>query len=387
MIIPQKTKVGDYVKVLSVFGTRPEAVKMIPLLLEMRGNAQIESVVCVTAQHRELLDGMLVPFGIKPDYDLNLMTAGQTLTDINVRVLQGLEPILKEVKPDIVLVQGDTTTVFAASLAAFYAGGDEKSAVKVGHIEAGLRSFDKFKPYPEEINRKLTTALADYHFAPTELSRKNLLDEGIPADSIFVTGNTAIDMIKHTKKQGFNNTLLDSVDFSKRVILMTAHRRENWGQAMEDICNAVKRVVNDFSDVFLVWAVHPGKAVVEPAHRILGGTERVLLTEPLDIFDMHNMMSRAYLMLTDSGGLQEESPSFDLPAVVLRQVTERPEGLTAGTMTLAGVGEDSVYNETVRLLTDKAAYEKMAAAKNPFGDGNASKRIIDAMLGVRECYQ
>lgn len=364
------------IKVMSVFGTRPEAVKMVPLLLEMADNERVHSKVCVTAQHRELLDGILEPFGIKPEFDLNLMTAGQTLTDITARVLRELAPILEKTRPDILLVHGDTTTTFAASLAAFYA------RVAVGHVEAGLRSFDKYRPYPEEINRKLTTSLADLYFAPTELSRENLLRENIPREKIFITGNTAIDMIKHTVSEGrsFNACELNDVDFSKRVILMTAHRRENWGQPMLDICNAVKRVVSDFPDVFVVWPVHPGKTVVKPAREILGGTERVLLTEPLDIFDMHNMMNRAHLLLTDSGGLQEESPSFDLPTIVLREVTERPEGLAAGTLTLAGVGEDCVYNETARLLTDRAAYEKMSAAKNPFGDGNASRRIIDAIL-------
>jgi UDP-N-acetylglucosamine 2-epimerase (non-hydrolysing) len=319
---------------------------------------------------------MIEPFGIRPDYDLNLMKAGQTLTDINVRVLQGLTPVLEEVKPDILLVQGDTATVFLSSLAAFY------SQIKVGHVEAGLRSFDKYRPYPEEINRKLTTVLADFHFAPTELSRQNLLKENVPDKSIFVTGNTAIDMLKHTASKGekFNNHAVEGVDFSNRVILMTAHRRENWGQPMQNICRAVKKIVGEFPDIFVVWAVHPGKAAHDPPHEILGGTERVLLTPPLDIFDMHNLMRRAYLMLTDSGGLQEESPSFDLPTIVLRDVTERPEGLTAGTLTLAGTTEESIYNETKRILTDSEAYEKMAAAKNPFGDGNASKRIIEAIV-------
>lgn len=366
-------------KVLSVFGTRPEAVKMVPLILEMRENARIKSAVCVTAQHRELLDRALVPFGIVPDFDLNIMMAGQTLTDISTRVLLGLAPILQEVRPDILLVHGDTTTTFAASLAAFYA------RVAVGHVEAGLRSFDKYRPYPEEINRKLTTALADFHFAPTELSRENLLKENVPENSIYVTGNTAIDMIKHTvlKERGFNASVLSGVDFAKRVILVTAHRRENWGQPMKNICNALKRVVSEFPDVFLVWPVHPGKAAREPVHEILGGALRVLLTEPLDIFDMHNLMSRAHLLLTDSGGLQEESPSFNLPTIVLREVTERPEGLAAGTLVLAGVDENSIYNEAAWLLTDNAAYSKMAFAKNPFGDGNASKRIIDAIIQRR----
>jgi len=364
--------------VLSVFGTRPEAGKMIPLLLEMRENPGIVSLVCVTAQHRELLDGMLCPFNIKPDFDLNLMQAGQTLTDITARVLQGLAPVFAETMPDILLVHGDTATTFAASLAAFYA------RVAVGHVEAGLRSYDKFRPYPEEINRKLTTALADFHFAPTENSRQNLLKENVPAESIFVTGNTAIDMLKHTvsSRENWSNPALEAVDFSKRMILMTAHRRENWGRPMENICNAVKQIIHDFPDTFLVWAVHPGKASHEPAHRILGNTPRILLTEPLDIFDMHNLMKHAFLLLTDSGGLQEESPAFDLPTVVLREVTERPEGLFAGTLTLAGTEESSVYAETSRLLSDRDAYEKMASAKNPFGDGRASERIIKTILGL-----
>jgi UDP-N-acetylglucosamine 2-epimerase (non-hydrolysing) len=304
------------------------------------------------------------------------MKAGQTLTDITSRVLREFAPVLEETRPDILLVHGDTTTTFAASLAAFYA------RVSVGHVEAGLRSYDKFRPYPEEMNRKLTTSLADFHFAPTQLSRENLLKENVPQGKIYVTGNTAIDLIKYTIRENvkFNNNALNNVDFTKRVILMTAHRRENWGRPLEEICRAVKRVIDDFPDTLLVWPVHPGKAVVEPARAILGDAERVLLTEPLDIFDMHNMMKRAHLLLTDSGGLQEESPSFDLPTIVLREVTERPEGLSAGTLVLAGVSQTSVYNETARLLTDRGAYKKMSDAKNPFGDGNASERIIGTII-------
>ena len=363
-------------KILSVFGTRPEALKMIPLVLAMGEHPQIESKVCVTAQHRELLDQMLAPFGIVPDFDLDIMTVGQTLADITTKVLRGLAPVLEEFKPDILLVHGDTTTTFAASLAAFYA------RVSVGHVEAGLRSYDKYRPYPEEINRKLTTAIADLYFAPTTQSRDNLLKENIPADAISVTGNTAIDLIAHTVKDDyrFQADILNSIDFSKRIIMMTAHRMENRGRPMENICNAAKRLVADNPDVFLVWPVHPGKAVSEPAHAILGGQERVLLTEPLGVFDMHNLMKRAHLMLTDSGGIQEETPSFNLPTVVLREVTERPEGLAAGTLVLAGVDENNIYNEATRLLTDSAAYAKMAAVANPFGDGKASQRIIEAIL-------
>ena len=349
---------------------------MIPLVLAMDKHPQIESKVCVTAQHRELLDQMLAPFNIVPDFDLDIMTVGQTLADVTTKVLRGLAPVLEQYKPDILLVHGDTTTTFAASLAAFYA------RVSVGHVEAGLRSYDKYRPYPEEINRKLTTALADLFFAPTEQSRDNLLKENIPADTIFVTGNTAIDLIAHTVRDDyrFQAESLNGIDFTKRVILMTAHRMENRGKPMENICNAAKRLVRDNPDVFLVWPVHPGRAVQEPAHAILGGRERVLLTEPLGVFDMHNLMKRAYLMLTDSGGIQEETPSFDLPAVVLREVTERPEGLAAGTLVLAGVDEDAIYKEATRLLTDPAAHAKMAAVPNPFGDGLASERIIEAIL-------
>ncbi|MCL2841176.1 MAG: UDP-N-acetylglucosamine 2-epimerase (non-hydrolyzing) [Defluviitaleaceae bacterium] len=364
-------------KILSIFGTRPEAYKMIPLILEMQKHPNIQSEVCITAQHRELVDNALALFNIMPDYDLNIMTVGQTITEITVRVLQGLPAILEKSKPDIILVHGDPTTAFAASLAAFYA------KIPIGHVEAGLRSHDKYSPYPEEMNRKLTTALVDFYFAPTDVSRDNLLKEGIAKDLIFVTGNTILDIIKYTTKENYKfqmDRLNHDVDFTKRIILMTAHRGENRGEPMENICRAVLRIVKDNPDTFLVWPVHPGKAVTEPANRILGGQERVLLTQPLDIIDMHNLMSRSYLLLTDSGGLQEESPSFNLPTVVLREVTERPEGQKAGTLVLAGTHEDSIYNEAMGLLTDTQVYKKMANAQNPFGDGNASCRIIDAIL-------
>lgn len=363
-------------KVLSVFGTRPEALKMVPLILEMKKHPGIESRVCVTAQHRELLDQVLEPFGIVPEYDFNIMSVGQTLSDITTKVLQGLKPLLEDYKPDILLVHGDTTTTFAASLAAFYA------QVSVGHVEAGLRSYDKYRPYPEEINRRLTTAIADLYFAPTSQSRDNLLKENIPAEKIFVTGNTAIDLIKYTASSDyvFECPALNNLDFSKRIILMTAHRRENWGEPMENICRAVKRLIQNNPDTLLVWPVHPGRAVVDAVEKILPGQERIVLTEPIGVFDMHNLMRRTTLLLTDSGGLQEESPSFDLPTIVLREVTERPEGLDAGTLVLAGVDEENIYQEATRLLTDKNAYDKMAKVPNPFGDGNAAGRIIEAIL-------
>jgi len=366
------------INVMSVFGTRPEAAKMIPLVLELREHPQINSMICVTAQHRELLDQVINPFNVIPDYDLDIMSLGQTLTDITTRVLQGLVDVLEEAKPDILLVHGDTTTTFAASLAAFYA------KIKVGHVEAGLRSYDKYRPYPEEINRKLTSAIADYFFAPTEMSRNNLINENIPAEHIYVTGNTAIDLIKYTVKDDykFQCEELNAIDFSKRIILVTAHRRENWGQPMVNICNALKRIIQAHPDTFLVWPVHPGKAVIEPVRAILGelGKDRILLTEPINVFDMHNLMKRAYLLLTDSGGLQEEAPSFDLPTIVLREVTERPEGQLAGTLLLAGVGEDGIYSDTARLLTDDKLHLAMGNIENPFGDGNASARIVEAIL-------
>jgi len=368
------------IKILSVFGTRPEATKMVPLVLAMRDHPQIDSKVCVTAQHRELLDQVLTPFNIKPDYDLDIMSVGQTLTDVTTKVLQGIAPVLAEAAPDILLVHGDTTTTFAASLAAFYA------KVRVGHVEAGLRTYDKYRPYPEEVNRKLTTAIADLYFAPTELSRSNLLAENIPTELISVTGNTAIDLIRYTVRDDyrFQADALNNLDFTKKIIILTAHRMENRGKPMENICNAAKRLVRDNPDVLLVWPVHPGRAVYEPAHAILGGEERIVLTEPLSVFDLHNLMCRAFLMLTDSGGIQEETPSFDLPTVVLREVTERPEGQQAGTLVLAGVDEQTIYNEATRLLTDTAAYKKMASITNPFGDGKASERIIEAILTTNQ---
>ena len=368
-------------KVLSVFGTRPEATKMSPLVLALQEEKGFDSYVCVTAQHRELLDQVLTPLGIKPDYDLNIMTIGQSLTDITNRVLTGLMPVLKDVEPDLLLVHGDTTTTFAASLAAFYA------RISVGHVEAGLRTYDKYRPYPEEVNRKLVTAVADLYFAPTQQARENLLKESIPDSAIYVTGNTAIDFLKYTIADDyvFECEALNQLDFNKRIILMTAHRQENLGQPMEAICQAVKKLVDDFPDTQLVWPVHPNRAVTEVAHRVLSGHERILLTAPVSPFDLTNMMKRSFLMLTDSGGLQEEAPAFDLPVVVLREVTERPEGITAGTLVLAGVNEESIYNHAAKLMTDQELYKKMAGAINPFGDGHASARIVEAIRSYFSC--
>jgi len=370
-----KTKTNQ-IKVMSIFGTRPEAAKMVPLFLELEKCPQIDASICVTAQHREMLDQVLEPFSIKPQYDLDIMSKGQTLYDITTRVLTGLKEVFKETQPDLLLVHGDTTTTFVASLAAFYA------QLKVGHVEAGLRSYDKYQPYPEEMNRMLTTRIADLHFAPTQDARGKLLKENIPSSSIYVTGNTVIDMMKYTVNPNhqFLNKKLNDLDYNKRIILMTAHRRENLGEPMENICHAVCQLLEDFPDTLLVWPVHPNPAVSEPAHRVLSGRERVVLIEPLDVRDLHNLMARSYLALTDSGGLQEEAPSLDKPVVVLREVTERPEGLEAGTLTLVGTNEEKIYNTTARLLTDKSTYEQMAGKPNPFGDGKASERIVQSIL-------
>ncbi len=313
----------DMIKVMSVFGTRPEAIKMAPLVKVLEQTEGIESIVCVTAQHREMLDQVLEIFDLHPKYDLNIMQSRQTLAGITTRALTGLEEVMAEEKPDIVLVHGDTSTTFAGALAAYY------NQVKVGHVEAGLRTYDKYQPFPEEMNRRLTGALTDLHFAPTKLAKEHLLKENIDADGIFITGNTVIDALAHTIEENytFHEEELNTIDFKgKRVIAMTAHRRENLGQPLENICHAVKRIVEDFPDVEVVYAVHKNPAVVEPVHRILGNNPRIHLTDPLDLKDMHNLMCRSFFVMTDSGGLQEEVPSMGKPVLVLRNVTERPEG-------------------------------------------------------------
>lgn len=365
------------IRVMSVFGTRPEAVKMAPLVKELERHAEIESIVCVTAQHREMLDQVLELFEIKPDYDLDIMKERQTLTGITNRVLEGLDKVLEEAKPDVVLVHGDTTTSFAAALAAFY------KQIKVGHVEAGLRTFNKYEPFPEEMNRKLTGSLADFHFSPTPLAKENLLAERVDEKNIFVTGNTVIDAIKTTVESEYKFTVkeLNEIDYAnKRVITMTAHRRENLGEPLQNICEAVKQLVLEDESVEVVYAVHKNPAVREVAFSVLGDLERVHLVEPLDLKDMHNLMKRSYLVMTDSGGLQEEVPSLGKPVLVLRNVTERPEGIEAGTLKLAGIEKETIYGLAKELLTDSALYAQMAEAKNPFGDGNASGRIVDAIL-------
>ncbi|MCA1064539.1 UDP-N-acetylglucosamine 2-epimerase (non-hydrolyzing) (plasmid) [Rossellomorea sp. AcN35-11] len=362
------------VKVLTIFGTRPEAIKMAPLVLELKKYPeQIETVVCVTAQHREMLDQVLDIFDITPDYDLNIMKSRQTLTDVTTRGLDGLDGIMKEVNPDIVLVHGDTTTTFIAGLSAFY------NQVAVGHVEAGLRTWNKFSPFPEEVNRQLTGVLADLHFAPTEKAESNLLSENKNQHDIFITGNTAIDALKTTVSEDYHHEVLDKVG-DDRMILLTAHRRENIGEPMEQMFTAARRLVDEFEDTQLVYPVHLNPAVREITERILGGHERIHLIEPLDVIDFHNFASKSHLILTDSGGVQEEAPSLGVPVLVLRDTTERPEGIEAGTLKLAGTEEDMVYKLGHELLSDPKAHEEMSKASNPYGDGKASKRIVESIL-------
>lgn len=362
------------VKVMTIFGVRPEAIKMAPLILELqRHPEQIESVVCVTAQHRQMLDQVLDVFKIVPDYDLDIMKDRQTLNEITVRVLEGLEPVLREVKPDIVLVHGDTLTTFLASYAAFL------QQIQVGHVEAGLRTWNKLSPYPEEMNRQLTGVLADIHFAPTDWSAGNLRKENKPESTIYVTGNTVTDVFQYTVQPDYTHPVLDWAK-GKRLVLMTAHRRESQGEPHRNIFRAIKRIADEFEDIAIVYPVHPSPAVKEPAHEILGNHPRIKLIEPLDVVDFHNIYAHTHLIVTDSGGMQEEAPSFGVPVLVLRDTTERPEGIDAGTLELVGTHEEDVYARTKALLTDKELYDSMSKAANPYGDGHASERIVNAIL-------
>lgn len=369
------------VKVMTVFGVRPEAIKMAPLILELQKHPEhIESIVCVTAQHRQMLDQVLDVFNIKPDYDLDIMQARQTLNDISVRVLQGLEPVLREAKPDIVLVHGDTLTTFLASYAAFM------QQIKVGHVEAGLRTWNKLSPFPEEMNRQLTGVLADLHFAPTDWSAINLRKENKQDASIFVTGNTVTDVFQYTVRSDYKHEVLDWAQ-GKRLVLMTAHRRESQGEPHRNIFRAVRRIADEFEDIAIVYPVHPSPAVREPAHEMLGDHPRIKLIEPLDVVDLHNFYPHTHLILTDSGGLQEEAPSFGIPVLVLRETTERPEGIDAGTLELVGTDEEKVYARAKALLSDESTYARMSKSANPYGDGKASQRIVSAILhsfGVQE---
>jgi len=364
----------DKIKVMTIFGTRPEAIKMAPLVLELEKHPEtIESIVTVTAQHRQMLDQVLEVFHVRPDYDLNIMKDRQTLIDVTTRALEGLDKVMKEVKPDLVLVHGDTSTTFVASLAAYY------NQISVGHVEAGLRTWNKYSPFPEEMNRQLTGVIADLHFSPTVKSQENLLHENKKAESIFVTGNTAIDALSTTVSDTYSHPILEKVGQDK-MILLTAHRRENLGEPMRNMFKAIKRLVTEHEDIQVVYPVHLNPAVREVADEILGDHARIHLIEPLGVVDFHNFAARAHVILTDSGGVQEEAPSLGVPVLVLRDTTERPEGIEAGTLKLVGTNEEKIYTVAKELLTNPSEYEKMSKASNPYGDGKASQRIVQAIL-------
>ena len=358
---------------MTVFGTRPETIKMAPLVKELKSRKEIETIVCVTAQHRQMLDQVLHAFDIVPDYDLDIMKQGQTLSDITTRVLTGLETVIKEVKPDIVLVHGDTTTTFAGALAAFY------NQVSIGHVEAGLRTYNKYSPFPEEANRQFVGVVADMNFAPTEKSKENLLREGKKEETIIVTGNTAIDALQTTVRDDYQHEIIDWIG-SDRMIMLTAHRRENLGEPMRNMFRAIKRIIEKHEGIKVVYPVHLNPIVVQTAEEIFGDCDRVKLIKPLEVLDFHNLLNKSHLILTDSGGIQEEAPSLGKPVIVLRDTTERPEGIEAGTLKLAGTDEEVIYNMIDELLTDEKEYARMSQASNPYGDGKASKRIVDAIL-------
>ena len=367
---------GRKIKVMTIFGTRPEAIKMAPLVLELKQRKEVETIVCVTAQHREMLDQVLEIFKIVPDYDLDIMQKGQTLTELTSRVLVKLDTVIKEVQPDIILVHGDTTTSFVGALAGFY------NKIKIGHVEAGLRTYNLQSPFPEEANRQFVGVLADMNFSPTELSKQNLINEQKNPESIYVTGNTAIDALKYTVTSEYSNEILDWAEGS-RMVLLTAHRRENWGEPMKHIFNAIKRVLKEFKDIKIVYPVHLNPIVRDLAYEMFTNDEnadRIKLIEPLGVIDFHNFMAKSYLILTDSGGVQEEAPSLGKPVLVLRDTTERPEGVDAGTLRVIGTNEETIYNETKRLLTNTELYNAMSVAQNPYGDGLASKRIADSII-------
>jgi len=361
------------IKVMTIFGTRPEAIKMAPLVKELQSRKEIECIVCVTAQHRQMLDQVLEVFDITPDYDLDIMQQGQTLGDITTRALQGLEKVVQEVKPDLVLVHGDTTTTFAGALAAYY------NQVAIGHVEAGLRTNDKYSPFPEEMNRQMVDCVTDFYFAPTELSKSNLLKENKEEDKIYVTGNTAIDAMKYTVKKDYTHEVFDWIG-NDRMILLTAHRRENLGEPMRGMFQAIKQILDEFDDVKVVYPVHLNPKVQEVAKEVFGKSDKVKLIDPLEVLDFHNFINKSYIILTDSGGIQEEAPSLGKPVLVLRNTTERPEGIEAGTLKLAGTDRETIYKLTKELLTDQNVYDKMSKAANPYGDGITSKRIADIII-------
>ena len=359
-------------KVMVVFGTRPEAIKMCPLVKELKSRDNLDTAVCVTGQHREMLDQVLEAFDVVPDYDLSIMKKKQTLFDVTINILDKMRDVLEEVKPDIVLVHGDTSTTFVTSLACFY------MQIPVGHVEAGLRTYDIYSPYPEEFNRQAVGIIAKYNFAPTEKSKDNLLKEGKDPKSIHVTGNTVIDALKTTVKDNYTHECLEWASDSK-LILITAHRRENLGEPMRNMFSAIKRIIDEHPDIKAIYPIHMNPVVRELANEILGDCERIRIIEPLEVLDFHNFMAKSYLILTDSGGIQEEAPSLGKPVLVMRDTTERPEGIEAGTLKLVGTDEDMIYNTFKLLLEDKAEYEKMSKANNPYGDGFASKRIADLL--------
>ena len=360
------------IRVMTIFGTRPEAIKMAPLVKELDSRENIESIVCVTAQHRQMLDQVLDTFDIKPQYDLNIMKQGQTLTEITTRAMQKLDEVIKEVKPDIVLVHGDTTTTLSGSLTAFY------NQVSVGHVEAGLRTYDKYSPFPEEVNRQATGIIADMHFSPTEVSKNNLLKENKTAKDIYVTGNTAIDALKTTVREDYTHPVLEKIGQDK-MILLTAHRRENLGEPMHHMFRAIRRIIDEHDDVKVIYPIHMNPVVREAAKQELGDCKRVHIIEPLEVLDFHNFLARSYMILTDSGGIQEEAPSLGKPVLVLRDTTERPEGVKAGTLKLVGTDPDKVKEAMTSLLTEEALYKEMSKAPNPYGDGKASERIVQAI--------
>lgn len=362
------------IKVMVVFGTRPEAIKMAPLVIELKKQADLfETTTVVTAQHRQMLDQVLETFKIKPDYDLDIMGKNQTLTDITVKILQKLDDILKANKPDIMLVHGDTTTTFAASLAAFY------NQVRIGHVEAGLRTWNKYSPFPEEMNRQMTDSLTDLYFAPTDQSKTNLLKENHPAETVFVTGNTAIDALKLTVQADYQHEVLNRIDPARKMILVTMHRRENQGEPMRRVFRTLRQIVDAHDDVEIVYPVHLSPAVQEAAREILSDNEKIHLIEPLDVLDFHNIAAKSYFIMSDSGGVQEEAPSLGKPVLVLRDTTERPEGVEAGTLKLVGTETQAVAEAMEALLTDESLYQEMAQASNPYGDGKASERIAQAI--------
>ena len=359
-------------KILFVFGTRPEAIKCCPVVLEMKKRSEFDVRVCVTGQHREMLEQVLAAFQVKPDYNLAVMKRSQTLFDVTTAILNSIQDVLEKEKPDIVLVHGDTTTAFVAGLASFYL------KIPVGHIEAGLRTHNLYSPYPEEFNRQAIGLLATYHFSPTEAAKQNLLMEGKDAESIWVTGNTSIDALKTTVKDDYTNPLLDWVN-GRRLVVLTAHRRENCGEPLRQMFRAIRRVADEFSDIAIIFPAHPNPIVQEAAREILNYSSNIKIVQPLDVIDFHNIVAHAYMVLTDSGGIQEEAPALGKPVLVMRNTTERPEGVVAGTLRLVGTEEDTIYNGFVELLTDTRIYDEMSCASNPYGDGYASVRIADVL--------